>query len=398
MGKKKAEVMEGQIDIIEGKGVLKKEALKTEAEDITQTTETERAQILERPQGRTVLSFDTVIEKMKEQLGYVEDPTFEWDNVVAVLVIKLSETDSINKTRGTSNATHIELTAPANIPSGQSKTDDFFPTLVRNEIFQQWRLSVDARINKGNIQALQGNEVTYGNQWLPDKIETKRRGNLNASGGRVGNPSLHLGFGHDFRPVRQELYPKDYLIFVKQNKQNVFEIFGLKEDQFSQSDSKVLYSSPAAKNDKTVFVYENLQVDPKCYLRVFHEEIDISDKFFVMNEKDPHFEVGDEVLVFNPSLDAITHRIEITNIEESTERVYFRVKDVTEEPVTLEELSSLGFSEEMIQAIKQLSNPETRLVEKDEKVDSKSVPKEDSPSSTEEGKHSEEKIQAVKNN
>ncbi|MFC9446246.1 hypothetical protein ACFTSE_08445 [Bacillus cereus] len=384
MSKKTPKVISGQIDIFDDTRSSDETVSNTESRADTEVSteasveinrgesneaeasfevSTEPTQRRQNRQPRVTLNFDSVIEKLKEHLNFVEGSSFSWDNVISVLVIKLTETDSLNKTRSSSNATHIELTAPSSTPAGHSKTDDFFPTLVWNEVFQQRRLSVRARINKGNIQALKGIDVTEGDQWLPDKIETRRRRNLNASVGRSGNSCLHLGYGQDFKIVREELWPGDYLIFVKQKKQNVFEIFGLKANQFTQDDSKILYTFPGRIDDPTVFVYENIQADSNCYLRVFNEGLDESNKFFTTNENDQPYEVGDEILVFNSLSNTVTHRIEISEIQEPTKKAYFRIKDVSDEPITLEDLQGLGLSEDLKQTIIHLSTTGRHLTE-----------------------------------
>ena len=49
--------------------------------------------------------FDTSLAILKDTLSYVEDTTFKWKDVIGVLVVKLSNTDSINKSNEASNAT-----------------------------------------------------------------------------------------------------------------------------------------------------------------------------------------------------------------------------------------------------------------------------------------------------
>ena len=64
---------------------------------------------------RTVTSFDDVLNVLRQTFNYVSDDTFSWDDVIGTLVIKLKNTDSINKDNPASNATQIQLTSEPNI-------------------------------------------------------------------------------------------------------------------------------------------------------------------------------------------------------------------------------------------------------------------------------------------
>ena len=64
--------------------------------------------------------FTDMIAKLKGLLSYVtEGELFTWDRVVAILIIKLTNTDSLNKTQpGVSHATQIQLTDMGSPPDG----------------------------------------------------------------------------------------------------------------------------------------------------------------------------------------------------------------------------------------------------------------------------------------
>jgi hypothetical protein len=68
-------------------------------------------------------SFSDMIQKLKTSLSYVnETDLFHWNNIDAILVIKLSNTDSLNKDRPESHATQIQLTDSGGPPAGNSKS------------------------------------------------------------------------------------------------------------------------------------------------------------------------------------------------------------------------------------------------------------------------------------
>ena len=83
--------------------------------------------------------FTSMIARLKGLLDYVpEGEHFSWDRIVAILVIKLTNTDSLIKTQaGISHATQVQLTDSGSPPAGLSKTQDFFPTLTFNETFER---------------------------------------------------------------------------------------------------------------------------------------------------------------------------------------------------------------------------------------------------------------------
>jgi len=133
--------------------------------------------------------FTDMIVKLKGLLSYVnEDDHFHWDRVVAILIIKLTNTDSLNKTQpGISHATQIQLTDMGSPPAGLSKTEDFFPTLTFNKTFERWRNRVQVWINSENLKSL-GDTDTHP-EWIEDHMQIRRR-LLNPQSGN--NPTLSL--------------------------------------------------------------------------------------------------------------------------------------------------------------------------------------------------------------
>lgn len=197
----------------------------------------------------TTECFDNYISILKEKLDYVEDSSFKWNDVIGLLIIQLKNTDSLNKERDASHATQIQITSESTPIPGMSKTEDFFPTLTMNTSFKSWRISLDARMNRANIAALDSNSGETG--WIDDKIQIRRR-LLNESSDSPGNPALQICYGDDLMPIRQKLQVDDYLVFVKRRLASTYEVFGIRSE-VDLGAGKRLFKSGKASNDSTVF-------------------------------------------------------------------------------------------------------------------------------------------------
>ena len=197
----------------------------------------------------TTECFDNYISILKEKLDYVEDSSFKWNDVIGLLIIQLKNTDSLNKERDASHATQIQITSESTPIPGMSKTEDFFPTLTMNTSFKSWRISLDARMNRENIAALDSNSGETG--WIDDKIQIRRR-LLNESSDSPGNPALQICYGDDLMPIRQKLQVDDYLVFVKRRLASTYEVFGIRSE-VDLGAGKRLFKSGKASNDSTVF-------------------------------------------------------------------------------------------------------------------------------------------------
>ena len=204
----------------------------------------------------TTESFEYYISILKENLSYVEDSSFKWNDVNGILIIQLKNTDSLNKERDASHATQIQITSESIPIPGMSKTEDFFPTLTLNTSFKSWRISLDARINKANIALLDNRSSYESGGWLDDTIQIRRR-LLNESNDNPGNPALQICYGDDLMPIRQKLQVNDYLVFVKRKLASVYEVFGVKSD-VDLGAGKRLFKSDKASNDSTVFSISQL--------------------------------------------------------------------------------------------------------------------------------------------
>ncbi len=204
----------------------------------------------------TTESFEYYISILKENLSYVEDSSFKWNDVNGILIIQLKNTDSLNKERDASHATQIQITSESIPIPGMSKTEDFFPTLTLNTSFKSWRISLDARINKANIALLDNSSFYESGGWLDDTIQIRRR-LLNESNDNPGNPALQICYGDDLMPIRQKLQVNDYLVFVKRKLASVYEVFGVKSD-VDLGAGKRLFKSDKASNDSTVFSISQL--------------------------------------------------------------------------------------------------------------------------------------------
>lgn len=198
-------------------------------------------------------AFDVCLRALKAALPYAEDDSFSWDTVVGLVVIKLTNTDSINKARTASHATQIQLTAARDATEEGRITEDFFPTLTLNSTFKQWRLSIPARLNTLNLDQLSGESIERTERWREDSIQIRRR-ILNDDGQGNGNPTLHICYGDDLMPLRERLNVDDYLVIIKCKDSAVYEAFGVKSD-VDLGSGKKMYLSSKASNDSSVFSF-----------------------------------------------------------------------------------------------------------------------------------------------
>lgn len=196
-------------------------------------------------------AFENCLNVLKETLNYVEDTTFSWKDVVSILVIKLSNTDSINKANEASNATQIQLTSERDASAGQRKTEDFFPTLTLNTTFKGWRIEIPVHLSKKNLSVLMGEESSVTEGWHLDHVQIRRR-ILNADAQGNGNPTLQICYGLDIMPLRKALNVEDYIVFAKRRDAESYEAFGVLKDIDLGKDKK-MYVSDKADKDKTRF-------------------------------------------------------------------------------------------------------------------------------------------------
>lgn len=211
-------------------------------------------------------TFEELISVLRNTLYYVEDKTFTWDDAVAALVIQLTNTDSINKDRKESHATQIQLTAERNATESVRKTEDFFPTLTLNSTFKQWRISIPARINNRNIDALSGKPSGLTDNWRDDSIQIRRR-ILNDDGHGNGNPTLHICYENDLMPLREILHVGDYLVIIKGKNSTLYDAFGVKSE-VSLGSGKQMYLAEKASSDSTTFSFGEIDNDPETAKRI----------------------------------------------------------------------------------------------------------------------------------
>lgn len=200
--------------------------------------------------------FGKYLSVLKENLQYVEGDTFSWDDTLALLIIKLRNTDSLNKARNESNATQIQLTSERDASEGKRKTEDFFPTLTLNTTFKSWRLSVPARMSSLNIAALKDEAIGESGKWISDTIQIRRR-LLNADSSGGGNPAIHICYGNDLMPLREVLQVDDYLVIVKRKNESVYEAFGVRGN-VDLGNGKQMYISDKASQDSTTFSLKDI--------------------------------------------------------------------------------------------------------------------------------------------
>ena len=196
-------------------------------------------------------NFSDYLNILKHNFSYVEDETFKWDSVIALLIIKLKNTDSLNKEREESNATQIQLTSKKEADDGGRPTEDFFPTLTLNNSFKSWRITIPARIHSRNVLYLGGEQDDSNFEWLNDTIQLRRR-LLNADDAGNGNPTLQMCYGDDLMPLRSLLQVDDYLVIVKTKNSTVYEAFGVKKDLDLGSGKQMLIAENSSQ-DSTSF-------------------------------------------------------------------------------------------------------------------------------------------------
>ena len=200
--------------------------------------------------------FNKYLNILKSELSYADDEFFSWNNVVGLLIIKLTNTDSLNKDTKGSHATQIQLTSEREGSGSARKTEDFFPTLTLNNSFKSWRIAISARINNENIKELSGEDYEATGKWRDDTIQIRRRF-LNDDGQGNGNPALHICYGNDLMPLREQLNVGDYLVIVKCKDNTVYEAFGVRGTE-DLGAGKNMYLSSRATGDMTSFSLEGM--------------------------------------------------------------------------------------------------------------------------------------------
>lgn len=210
--------------------------------------------------------FDKYLENLKTYLPNVEDASFSWADVIGLLVIKLRNTDSLNKARAASHATQIQLTSESGASEGKRKTEDFFPTLTLNTSFKSWRIAIPTRIHRDNILQLDSSDKGITEKWIDDSIQIRRR-ILNEDDQGNGNPALQICYGNDLMPLRELLNVDDYIVVVKRKNSQVYEAFGVRSD-IDLGSGKQLYVSSKASNDSTAFSLGDLTEDVDGTMRL----------------------------------------------------------------------------------------------------------------------------------
>ena len=215
--------------------------------------------------------FDKYVGNLKTYLPDVEDASFSWADVIGLLVIKLRNTDSLNKARTASHATQIQLTSESGASEGKRKTEDFFPTLTLNSSFKSWRIAIPTRIHRDNILQLDSNDKGITEKWIDDSIQIRRR-ILNEDEQGNGNPALQICYGNDLMPLRELLNVDDYIVVVKRKNSQVYEAFGVRSD-VDLGSGKQLYVSTKASNDSTAFSLGDLTDNPEGWMRLEQKRI-----------------------------------------------------------------------------------------------------------------------------
>lgn len=195
--------------------------------------------------------FNSILKTLKENVLCDIDGSFEWTDVIALLVIKLRNTDSLNKVREESNATQIQLTSEKDAGDGKRKTEDFFPSLTLNSTFKSWRISIPVRISNKNIAQLKEMDTANVNGWLSDSIQIRRR-LLNQDASGSGNPAIHICYGNDIMPLRKLLNVDDYLVIAKRKDEALYEVFGVRKD-IDLGKGKQMFISDKVVQDSTAF-------------------------------------------------------------------------------------------------------------------------------------------------
>lgn len=215
--------------------------------------------------------FEKYLTNLKSYLPDIEDDTFSWSDVIGLLVIKLRNTDSLNKARSASHATQIQLTSESGASEGKRKTEDFFPTLTLNTSFKSWRIAIPTRIHRDNILQLEQQDRDYDDKWIDDSIQIRRR-ILNEDEQGNGNPALQICYGNDLMPLRELLNVDDYIVVVKRKNSQVYEAFGVRRE-IDLGNGKQLYVSSKASNDSTSFSLEDLLESPEEQKRLEQKRI-----------------------------------------------------------------------------------------------------------------------------
>jgi len=304
---------------------------------------------------RIPVDFEAYKSFFKQNLAYVEDDSFSWDSTIAYLVLPLSETDSVNKVRGRSNATNIQITDSIDTQEGENKADDFLPSLVVNGTFPGWRLEVKARMHRANIEQLKGNRIEEVTEWIDSQIEIKRRPNLNAG----QNPVIHICYLDDLEILRKQLWPHDYLILVKQKGKIKYEAFGLKNNA-PLVQRKTLIVSQSTGSDQSTFILPEVVQQGRdrivSYVRVM-EGSETEDSYkFILNEDDPIYSPNDEIWVYNKSEKSFVEITKVSSLNHEENSVSVIVEKRIFPPLSLDRVREIEEMGDLLSYVEAFDN------------------------------------------
>ncbi len=175
--------------------------------------------------------FDNLLNIIKTKYPEADDGSFSYDNVSSALVIQIKGGDVHSSLRPGSSAhkDQIDLTYGPTLPEDFSPVDDFFPTIhIPKILVQAPHLVINCRIWGECLLP-----STLG--WIDSKVDVTRR-ELNSG----VNPALQLR-GVD--SLRKNILENDWLIFLHQQKESVYEAFSLKQGDWSGKVKEVLHKS-----------------------------------------------------------------------------------------------------------------------------------------------------------
>lgn len=297
--------------------------------------------------------FQLYKEYFKEKLYYVEDETFNWDEVATLLVLHLSNADVIasNKDRSKNNkSSQITITGTQ---GDVISPIDFFPILKYSAI-SKGKIKHKVKMNLTNISHLKQQEIVE-HGWKESAIQIKTR-MLNQR-----NPTLNICYGDDIIELRRLMMPHDFLIFTRQKGKSTFEVFGMEQTNELRADKTLLISPDLNdRNDIPTFDFlelinptieknesskeDNLKRQKKSYIKSMDSQA-VKKTLLEFQEENASEKYckGDLIWIYSKDIKKLTHRVVVAEIINNyvTTKVLFTFI----EPIALESLVFLDIGE-----------------------------------------------------
>lgn len=186
--------------------------------------------------------FEKRLQIVKDKFNTaVEGDLFSWDSICGIFKLNIKR----NWTTESSNS---------NYQINTEDVADFFPILQISEAFGQWRLAVEAFIDKESYNSITGESIDV--SWIEGKVTYRHKI-------QSGNYSyLQITLDEGLRAVKNALRENNQLFFVKKLNEPTYFLFATKDNVFDE-DRIVILSPNAVSKDTSAFHLEKMPKEQK---------------------------------------------------------------------------------------------------------------------------------------